>query len=216
MSSPPASPPLLVATVVATLVALLCLGPSAAAEDDSIGTWPLSPDPPVVNRFDPPPTPYAAGHRGVDLGGSVGQGVRAAMAGTISFAGSIAGRGVVVVDHGPTRTTYEPVEAAVSVGDVVGQGARIGTLEGSGSHCWPAACLHWGWIRAETYLDPLLLVGAGPVRLLPLSSPPTVDRSVPAPGGVWSSAALPTPLEVWTSLRLGGVPGGRPSGVGRW
>lgn len=35
------------------------------------------------------------------------------------------------------------------------------------SHCFPRACLHWGWLRGETYLDPLELVGAGPVRLVP-------------------------------------------------
>ena len=47
-------------------------------------------------------------------------------------------------------------------------GAPIGTLDLVGSHCLPRACLHWGWIEGETYLDPLRLVGAGPVRLLPL------------------------------------------------
>ncbi len=212
MTTRPASLPLL----LAILAVLLCLGPSAAAADESIGSWPLRPDPQVVNRFDPPPTPYAAGHRGVDLAGSAGQAVHAAMAGRVSFAGSIAGRGVVVVDHGPTRTTYQPVEAAVSVGDVVAEGARIGTLVASGSHCWPAACLHWGWIRDETYLDPLLIVGAGPVRLLPLSRPPAVDRSAPVRRGAAAYAAIPTPLEVWASLRLEGVPGGRPSGADPW
>jgi murein DD-endopeptidase MepM/ murein hydrolase activator NlpD len=104
----------------------------------------------------------------VDLLGTVGQPVRTALAGTVSFAGSIAGRGVVVVDHGDTRTTYEPVSRDVSVGDLVGAGDRIGSLELPGSHCFPRACLHWGWLRGTTYLDPLGLVGAGPVRLLPL------------------------------------------------
>jgi len=32
----------------------------------------------------------------------------------------------------------------------------------------PRACLHWGWKRGDTYLDPLLLVGGGPIVLLPL------------------------------------------------
>ena len=45
----------------------------------------------------------------------------------------------------------------------------IGRLLLAGSHCAPAACLHWGLIRGETYLDPLTLVGAvpQPVRLYP-------------------------------------------------
>ena len=47
----------------------------------------------------------------------------------------------------------------------------MGTLELPGSHCFPRACLHWGWLEGETYLDPLRLVGAGPVRLLPLWRP---------------------------------------------
>jgi len=147
------------------LVAALALPGSAP---DPVGVWPLQPQPEVVHGFDPPDSPYGAGHRGVDLLGSVGQPVGAALPGTITFAGALAGRGVVVVDHGTTRTTYEPVAATVSVGSVVGAGSQIGTLELAGSHCFPQACLHWGWIEGETYLDPLRLVGAGPVRLLPL------------------------------------------------
>ena len=41
------------------------------------------------------------------------QAVRAALPGTVSLRRPIAGRGVVVVDHGETRTTYEPVLATV-------------------------------------------------------------------------------------------------------
>jgi murein DD-endopeptidase MepM/ murein hydrolase activator NlpD len=150
---------------VLLLAASLALAPVSA---DPVGVWPLQPQPEVVHGFDPPDSPYGAGHRGVDLLGAVGQPVLAALPGTITYAGALAGRGVVVVDHGATRTTYEPVAATVSVGTVVAAGAEIGTLELAGSHCFPAACLHWGWIEGQTYLDPLRLVGAGPVRLLPL------------------------------------------------
>jgi murein DD-endopeptidase MepM/ murein hydrolase activator NlpD len=96
--------------------------------------------------------------------------VRSALGGTVVFAARLAGRGVVVVDHGRVRTTYEPVSASVRVGDVVGRGGRIGTLQRFSSHCFPRACLHWGLLRGRTYLDPLTLVGAGPIRLLPLES----------------------------------------------
>jgi murein DD-endopeptidase MepM/ murein hydrolase activator NlpD len=143
-------------------------GRAAASDVDAVGVWPLVPQPEVVAAFDPPDVPWGAGHRGVDLRGRPGQVVHAAMAGEVTFAGSIAGRGVVVVDHGDTRTTYEPVSASVSVGESLGQGAALGTLELAGSHCPPMACLHWGWLRGDEYLDPLDLVGAGPVRLLPL------------------------------------------------
>ena len=52
---------------------------------------------------------------------------------------------------------------------MVARGSVIGTLQRGSSHCFPRACLHWGLLRGDTYLDPLTLVGAGPVRLLPLS-----------------------------------------------
>jgi murein DD-endopeptidase MepM/ murein hydrolase activator NlpD len=148
------------ASLLATLV--LALSP------DPVGVWPLDPQPAVVHAFDPPTTPYGAGHRGVDLAGTPGQTVRTALPGTVTYAGRLAGLGVVVVNHGATRTTYQPVTATVPVGTTVAAGTQIGTLELAGSHCFPRACLHWGWIAGSTYLDPLRLVGAGPVRLLPL------------------------------------------------
>jgi murein DD-endopeptidase MepM/ murein hydrolase activator NlpD len=156
---------------LAVTLALALASPYAGTSDetaDPVGVWPLQPQPEVVRAFDPPDSPYGAGHRGVDLLGHVGQPVRAALPGAVSWAGSLAGRGVVVVDHGTTRTTYEPVTATVPVGTPVAAGAQVGTLDLPGSHCFPRACLHWGWIEGETYLDPLRLVGAGPVRLLPL------------------------------------------------
>jgi len=153
---------------LALLLVLLLLPHPARAGTDPVGTWPLQPVPEVVRGFDPPASPYGPGHRGVDLAGRPGQAVRTALPGRVVFAGAIAGRGVVVVRHGATRTTYEPVSPTVSVGADLPGGAVIGTLQLAGSHCFPRACLHWGWIAGETYLDPLRLVGAGPVRLLPL------------------------------------------------
>jgi hypothetical protein len=159
--------------VVVLLVGSMLCGSSpasAAGEPDPVGEWPLSPTPAVVRRFEAPPGPWAAGHRGVDLLGGLGQQVRAALSGRVAFAGVLAGRGVVVVGHAGTRTTYEPVSATVSVGDTVAAGATLGSLTADGSHCLPRTCLHWGWIRDAdaTYLDPLRLVGALPIRLLPL------------------------------------------------
>lgn len=133
------------------------------------GTWPLLPRPRVVEGFDPPSVRWGAGHRGVDLAGAPGDPVRAALGGRVTFAAPLAGRGVVVVDHGGVRTTYQPVDARVEVGQQVERGQVVGVLRGAGSHCLPAACLHWGLRRDETYLDPLTLVGGGPVRLLPLA-----------------------------------------------
>ena len=181
--------------LVLTTVLLLLLGAPAAAADDPSGVWPLDPRPEVVAGFDPPSDPWGSGHRGVDLAGRVGQPVRASLAGTVTWAGPIAGKGVVTVSHGATRTTYEPVAASVSVGDRLRAGDRIGELVVPFSHCFPAACLHWGLLRGETYLDPLSLVGAGPVRLLPLWRAEPVEAvgsTVDLPGAAaWSAPRLP-------------------------
>ena len=164
---------------------LLVLGPlvaPATAETEPKGVWPLAPRPEVVHGFDPPAVSWAAGHRGVDLQGSIGQPVRAALAGRVSFAGRIAGVGVVVVDHGATRTTYQPVSATARVGREVAAGATIGTLEWFGTHCLPSTCLHWGLLEGERYLDPLSLVGGPrPVRLLPLDAPAAARRGPARP-----------------------------------
>ncbi len=147
-------------------------GPGAAAASEPAparGTWPLAPVPSIARPFDRPEQQWSAGHRGADLLGRPGQPVRAALAGTVSYVGRIAGRGIVTVDHGRVRTTYQPVAAVVARGEQVREGQVIGRLLLAGSHCAPAACLHWGLIRGETYLDPLTLVGAvpQPVRLYP-------------------------------------------------
>lgn len=188
------------ALVLGLLLILLAVPPAAAGDADPVGVWPLTPAPEVAAGFDPPSDPWGAGHRGVDLLGSPAQPVRAALPGRVTWAGVLAGRGVVVVEHGTTRTTYEPLDPSVGVGATVAAGDRIGRLAGVGSHCPPRACLHWGWIRGETYLDPLRLVGAGPVRLLPLW------RDEPAGGAterqLWRPPLLPyagwaAPIALW-------------------
>lgn len=140
-------------------------------------SWPVGLRPLVVRAWEPPPTPYARGHRGVDLSAPAGSPVRAAAAGRVSFAGRVAGRGVVTVEltgtgDPPLRTTYEPVRTSVHKGNEVTAGTLLGTLEAAPSHC-PTACLHWGLRRGEAYLDPLSLLPPwllrrGPSRLLPV------------------------------------------------
>ncbi|HEY7226093.1 MAG TPA: peptidoglycan DD-metalloendopeptidase family protein [Micromonosporaceae bacterium] len=123
----------------------------------------------IVRAFDPPALPYLPGHRGVDLAGASGEAVLAAGAGTVVFAGMIAGRGVVSVEHpGGLRTTYEPVTATVRAGDAVGLGTRLGSLDPGHPGCPVAACLHWGLRRGMVYLDPLQLLRPLHVRLKPL------------------------------------------------
>lgn len=131
-------------------------------------TAPLG-EPPVVTRaFDPPPERFAAGHRGVDLGGTPGAAVLAAGDGVVVFAGMLAGRFVVSIAHSSgLRTTYEPVDPVVQAGRSVTRGTVIGRLQAGHAGCPVQACLHWGLRRGEVYLDPLLLLRPPQVRLLP-------------------------------------------------
>ncbi|MGN2636865.1 M23 family metallopeptidase [Nocardia takedensis] len=135
--------------------------------------WPLRPRPAVERPFDEPERDWLPGHRGVDLGGAEGQDVLAAGAGIVAFAGEVAGKPVVSLDHeGGLRTTYEPVGAAVEVGARVARGARIGELRAGHPGCAAGACLHWGLRREASvprdYLDPLGLLHLSPLRLKPV------------------------------------------------
>ncbi|WP_457207305.1 M23 family metallopeptidase [Nocardioides sp. P5_C9_2] len=183
---------------VALAVVLLARSPVPADRPDPVGVWPLDPRPEVVATFDPPDDPWGGGHRGVDLAGRIGQPVRAALPGEVVFAGRIAGKPVVSVSHGDTRTTYEPVVASVDVGTRIAAGGVLGVLDLPASHCFPRACLHWGWRRGDTYLDPLDLVGGGPVRLLPLW------RDEPVATGVWRPPVHP--YASWTPVATGRPP----------
>lgn len=135
--------------------------------------WPLDGTPQVTRRFEPPPEPWLAGHRGVDLAALPETLVRAAGPGVVAFAGPVAGRGVVSIQHpNGLRTTYEPLQPSVVEGQRVRAGDVIGRVA-TGHRCRPdsASCLHWGLRHGDIYLDPLSLLGVGRVRLLPLRKP---------------------------------------------
>jgi len=140
--------------------------------------WPVGTRPAVLRGWEPPATLYGRGHRGVDLAAPPGAPVRAAAPGRVSFAGRVAGRGVVSVGLTGTdlRTTYEPVKASVKKGDEVEAGEVVGTVEPGASHCM-VTCVHWGLLRGGTYLNPLSLLPPwllrrGPSRLLPVLGVP--------------------------------------------
>jgi murein DD-endopeptidase MepM/ murein hydrolase activator NlpD len=142
--------------------------------------WPFGGAPVVLRRFDPPTVLWASGHRGVDLAAKPGEAILAAADGTVAFAGSIAGKPVVSIDHGSVRTTYEPVVSTLSVGDRVALGQVIGVL-GTGGHCGES-CLHWGLREGKTYLDPLLLLvhRDDRLRLVPEAQREIVQRAAQA------------------------------------
>ncbi|MFJ7415095.1 murein hydrolase activator EnvC family protein [Streptomyces sp. NPDC098077] len=161
---------------------------AGAAMDDATGggarSWPLTGRPAVLRGWEPPAGPYGPGHRGVDLAARPGVRVLAAADGRVSFAGRVAGRGVVAVEVAgsgtpPLRTTYEPVRALVEEGASARAGQPVGVLEEGPFHC-AGGCLHWGLRRGDTYLDPLSLLPPsllrrGPSRLLPVFGVPEPD-----------------------------------------
>lgn len=124
-------------------------------------------DPP---RLAAPAGPYGPGHRGVDLAAAPDAPVVAPAAGTVSFAGPVGGRGVLTLTlpgtgTPPLRTTFSPVTPLVKAGTRVAAGTPVARVTPS-THC-PRTCLHWGLLRGDTYLNPLLLTRRAPSRLLP-------------------------------------------------
>lgn len=122
----------------------------------------------VQRGFVPPPSPYAAGHRGVDLAASAGEPVAAAMGGVVSFSGGVAGVGWVTVDHGGgLDTTYGPLSPrAVAAGDHVAQGSLLGFIADGAAH------LDWGARLEGEYIDPLTLLGRWETYLTTIDGPP--------------------------------------------
>jgi murein DD-endopeptidase MepM/ murein hydrolase activator NlpD len=152
------------------LLATLLLSATQAFADSPRWVAPIgtSQIPAVIEPFDPPPQRWQAGHRGVDLAANEGDQVRAAGAGTISYVGLVAGRGVVTVSHGELRTTYEPVETSLATGTGISPGQVLGFI-GTGGHC-SQRCLHWGLLRGEDYLDPMMLLQWEPPVLKSLTA----------------------------------------------
>src|SRR5918992_4848276 len=134
--------------LLAVLIALQAGVPPALA-----WTWPV--DGPVLRPFVLGDDPYAAGqHRGVDIGAPAGTPVRAASAGSVSFAGTVpsGGRAVTVRTEDGLSVTYLELGAIrVARGAEVVEGDPIGTVG-------PAAHVHLG-VRVTAdphgYLDPL-------------------------------------------------------------
>lgn len=116
----------------------------------------------VVRGFDPPAQPYGPGHRGVDLLAPGGMTVRAALPGTVQFAGRVAGRGWVTLDHGGDLvTTYGDLQTfAIGLGDRVEAGDALGTLATTADH------LDWGAKLDGAYIDPRSLLVRWPVALV--------------------------------------------------
>ena len=107
----------------------------------------------VVRGF--APVGRYAGHWGVDVAASAGAVVPSATAGTVTFAGAVAGRLSVTVSFGPSvKVSYSYLGSIrVSMGESVNPGDRIGSvgLHG-GIHSY-----HLSLRVAGVYVDPMIL-----------------------------------------------------------
>jgi murein DD-endopeptidase MepM/ murein hydrolase activator NlpD len=147
------------------------LAQAEAAAADTPGTalarehswiWPLAGTPRVVAGYEPPLSPFAEGHRGIDLAAAEQEVVLAPADGVVRFAGYVVNRGVLSIDHGGVVSSFEAVGALVQAGDRVSQGQPVAVV-GTGSHC---ACLHVGARIRGLYVSPLALIGRIPAAVL--------------------------------------------------
>lgn len=169
------------------LIAELAVPLSAAHAGDGSWFWPIdggTADPDGL--FVAPESAYGRGHRGIDIPALVGSRVLAVAPGVVSFVGTVAGVGVVTVDHGAERSTYQPVDASVDIGTPVNTGDVLGTLQSGPGHC-ATPCLHLGRIAngSDDYLDPLdRLQLRSNVRLVEPDGPPPVPPLGPSGSGI--------------------------------
>jgi murein DD-endopeptidase MepM/ murein hydrolase activator NlpD len=170
---------LTLAILVALLVALPLGGtPTAGAAQQVVGrghsdiphairgswSWPAAPPHPLARPYLAPPTPYAAGHRGIDIRAAAGSPVLAPDDGVVHFAGMVVDRPVLSIAHGDgVLSSYEPVTSALAAGDAVTRGQVIGTL--LAGHC-AMPCLHLGARVDGEYVNPLLFLGGMPWSVL--------------------------------------------------
>lgn len=138
---------------------------AAVAVLAALWAWPVAAPHPIARPYLAPATPYAAGHRGVDIRAPAGAEVRAPADGVVHFAGVVMDRPVLSLDHGGgLLSSYEPVTTALREGDTVRRGQVIGTLESG--HCAADACLHFGVRISGEYVSPLLFLGGQPRAVL--------------------------------------------------
>lgn len=133
----------------------------------AVWSWPVTAPHPIAKPYLAPATPYASGHRGVDITAAAGASVLAPDDGVVHFSGFVVDRPVLSIDHGDgVISSYEPVETELVAGDSVQRGDVVGAL--LAGHCI-SACLHLGVRIDGAYVSPLLFLGGQPrAVLLPL------------------------------------------------
>lgn len=139
------------------MLALLLVGsPTARAA----GTWVWPVSGPVLRAFDPPLSPYGAGHRGIDIATPIGTAILAPAPGKVAFAGKVGGQLFVTIDHGGgLESTYSWLSSiAVHKGDQVLAGGVI-AASGHGHLADPWPHLHMGVKLSDGYVDPMNYLG---------------------------------------------------------
>ncbi|WP_281974267.1 murein hydrolase activator EnvC family protein [Microbacterium terricola] len=119
----------------------------------------------VTHEYQAPAHAYGPGHRGIDLRLDDERMLRAPADGVIAFAGQVAGRGVVTIDHGDGLvTTLEPAVTVLGVGSPVARGDVVAE-PGLGGHAAPGD-VHFGVRRDGEYVNPRMLLGGVPRAVL--------------------------------------------------
>lgn len=141
--------------------------PAPASTSDAVVAarwlWPVDPPRSIARPFIAPPTPYAAGHRGIDVRAPGGI-VYAPAGGVVHFAGWVVDRPVLSIRHpGGLISSYEPVLTELAAGEPVARGDPVGTVQPG--HCG-AVCLHFGVRLHGEYVNPLLFLGGVPRSVL--------------------------------------------------
>lgn len=144
--------------VCGSLLASICVWTGAPALAQTTSLIPPVAAP-IARHFEPPVSEYGRGHRGVDLRAPAGEPVRAAGAGTVTFAGSVGDTIAVSIAHGHgLETTYSSLsEVSVSEGQRVEAGTwlgRTGLMHPGGEQG-----LHFGVKLHGRYVDPLAYIG---------------------------------------------------------
>jgi len=130
-------------------------GDAAQATSSTRAAAPTQYEPPVqgvvVDYFRAPKTDYGPGNRGWEYSLPVGSEVRAPGSGVVAFAGPVAGRLVISIDHpdGIRSSMTGLGRIYVQAGDRVSVGEPVGSS---------TTVLHLGFRRNGKYIDPALLL----------------------------------------------------------
>ncbi|HMR95372.1 MAG TPA: M23 family metallopeptidase [Microthrixaceae bacterium] len=158
-------------TALVAIVSLLLSGPSVAAPVPAhgpavpvVGTASMEPVPgpggyrppvdgDVVDPFRAPINPYGPGNRGLEYATDEGAPARSIGDGVVVFAGPVARRGVVTVEH--PDGLRSSLTGLATIGVARGERVNVGDVLGT-----TGLRLHLGVRRGDEYIDPASLFGA--------------------------------------------------------